>query len=170
MLRPLLAVLLLAAPAAAQPSASAPLEVQVMVVEGLAAWSDRGLDFGVVGAGSGTVAVPVTSPSAGLFRISGRRNRWVSVTLEPPAELTHGSGEAITYTWQAASNGESGDPATATPVTALTSDLRLRDFTAPGNRAWGWVWVYGSVDLGGPGTLLPPGTYSGLFTIVVAYL
>jgi hypothetical protein len=158
---------MLPAPAAAQ-SADASLTVSVQVVDGLSVFRERALNFGDAVAGSGVRTVMATDANAGLFRIHGRRNRWVDVVLSPPTQLVNGSHQ-VPYAWQAAKNEAVNDPAGAVAVPALTDRVRLRDFSAPGSDGMAWIWVFGSVDLGGVAAALPAGTYTGVFTISVAY-
>jgi hypothetical protein len=152
----------------AQPSGAVSMNVVVDVLNGLSVFRERSLSFGEAVAGSGWRTLPATSADAGLFRIQGRRNRWVDMVLTPPTELVNGAA-AVPYAWQASKNDAANDPAAAVPVAGLADAIRLRDFTAPGSDGLAWIWVHGSVDLGAPGTPLPGGTYTGIFTISVAY-
>jgi hypothetical protein len=152
----------------AQSSGTPAMNVVVDVLNGLSVFRERSLSFGEAVAGSGWRTLPATSADAGLFRIQGRRNRWVDMVLTPPTELVNGAA-AVPYAWQASKNDAANDPAAAVPVAGLADAIRLRDFTAPGSDGLAWIWVHGSVDLGAPGTPLPGGTYTGIFTISVAY-
>lgn len=152
----------------AQNSGFGPVDVIVDVVNGLSVFRERDLNFGTVLAGTGVHPVAVTSANAGLFRIYGRRNRTVDVTLTPPSVLDNGT-HTIPYTWQAAYNQSANDPAAATTVSSPTFPLRLLHFVAPAPAGQAWVWIYGSIDVGTMPNTLSGGTYTGIFTLSAAY-
>lgn len=153
--------------AMAQKATAFSLPITVDVANGLSVFTERSLDFGTVLAGSGTATVPLTSASNGLFRINGRNNRTVNVTLSPPASLVNGAN-SIPYTWQAASNDNANDVGTATVRATTGFQVQLKDHIS-GSTSNGWVWIYGSINLGTMPSTLPGGLYQGTFVITVAY-
>lgn len=152
--------------AACQNSQSAAVTIQVGVADGLSVLWDRDLNFGNVVVGTGQNQVALASPNAGKLHIVGGQNRQVQVTLTPPSQLTYGTN-SIPYTWGAAYNEQLDNPADPTTVTVAgtTASFRLRDNTIWKNNGQAYMWLFGSVNVGS----VPPGTYTGTFTVSAAY-
>lgn len=170
-MRPLLCrlagLLLLLCPllAQAQSGFSQTATIQVDIASGnLMVFVENPLDFGTVIAGSGVNTIALTSPSAGKFRVQGVRNTNVNMTLSPPAVLTNGAG-SIPFAWQAAKN-ENDDIASAAVAVGASHILRLRHRVSAqvGN---GWLYIHGSINVSNGA--LPPGIYSGVFTVTASY-
>lgn len=132
--------------------------------EGISVFVENSLDFGSIMAGSGVRTIGVTSPAAGKFRVQGRRNTNLNVTLSPPAVLTNGAA-TIPYTWQAAKNEDTDNPASVI-VVAANHILRLR-YRVSAQVGNGWLYIYGSINVSN--AALPPGVYTGTFTVTAAY-
>jgi hypothetical protein len=111
------------------------------------------LDFGDVSPSS-TASIPFSSGVD--FRISGASNVPVVVTFTAPIELT-GPGAPIGFT----ADFQGSD----TNIIGTTSDVlsgEERDLNADGNH---FLWLGGDITVGN----VLPGTYSGTFTVSVAY-
>jgi hypothetical protein len=100
----------------------------------------------------------------GKFRVQGVRNTNVNMTLSPPAVLANGAA-SIPYTWQAAKN-ENDDIASAATVVTASHILRLR-YRVSAQVGNGWLYIYGSINVSN--AALPPGVYSGVFTVTASY-
>lgn len=149
-----------------QTSQTAALTIQVSVASGLTVLRDRDLNFGQVAANTGLNAVTLASANVGKLHIYGGQNRAVNVTLTPPAQLRNG-GSVIPYTWQASYNEQLDDPAAGTTQSfaAPTATFRLRNTSPTGNYGQAFLWLYGSIVVGG----VPPGLYTGTMTVSAAY-
>jgi hypothetical protein len=153
--------------ASGQQSSVLSMSVTADVANGLSVFVENHLSFGTVLTGSGVRSVALTDPAAGMFRINGRNNRDIDVTLSPPATLTNGV-HTIPYTWQAAYNNTTQNAATATTVAATAFQAQLKHHIS-GNISQAYVWAYGSIDLGTSPSPLSGGLYQGTFVISVAY-
>lgn len=145
-------------------SARAATVVVDIASEGISIFTENALNFGSVLAGSGVRTVAVTNPAAGKFRVQGRRNTNLNVTLSPPAVLTNGAA-SIPYTWQAAKNEDTDNPANVI-VVAANHILRLR-YRVSAQVGNAWLYIYGSINVSN--AALPPGVYTGTFTVTAAY-
>jgi hypothetical protein len=155
------------APMHAQGVSPGSVEIAIDVVNGLSVFRERHLNFGAVVAGSGVHTVTATSPNAGLFRVYGRRNRWVDVTLTPPANLSNGT-HTIPFT-AAASANEEGNVAAEAVAVGNTFSFRLREFVSPSPAGQAWVWIHGQIDVGTAPSALSAGLYTGIFTLHAVY-
>lgn len=151
---------------AGQQALSQGLTIQVGVASGLTVLRDRDLNFGTLVTNSGVTTVTLASANVGKLHIYGGQNRTVNITLVPPATLKFGTN-TIPYTWGGAYNEQLNIPTDPTTVTlaATTATFRLRDTGPTGNYGQAYLWIFGSVTVGA----VPPGVYSGTFTISAAY-
>lgn len=163
--------LLSTAPAPAQNHADdAEVSVTLRAAEELVVNGVNDLDFGIIISGAGRHAVVLTDPSAGLFTITGRSNRRVTVTLSPPAVLTNAaSGNTIPFTSAAAYRNHgtaNNNPAGATVITGNSTTFRI--FPAHTGRpiqATAYVWIYGEINVGN----VRAGPYTGIFTLTADF-
>lgn len=139
--------------------------INIGVTRGLSVYVNHGLDFGTLVANTGTHSVAVTDANAGKVTISAVWFFPVTVTLTPPANLVNGSN-SIPYTPLAAYNNTADNPSgsTSMPPSGSTSGIWCLA-NISGWIGYAYVYLYGSVNVGN----VPPGTYSGTYTVAVAY-
>lgn len=160
------ATLLIQGEVRAQGSINHNAAMKVTIINGLTIVKNRDLNFGVVLENT-SATIGVTSASAGKFTIIGNKTKNVVTTLAPPATLSDGNGNSVTYTARASYNNLTDDPATALewiPPTGLQTGFRPQA-NQSGNIGEFYIYIFGSVTV----ATVPAGTYSGLFTITVSY-
>lgn len=147
----------------AQTSSTQTATIKIGVAAGLTIYVDRNLSFGSVVSGTGVDSVAITSTSAGHVTIGGS-NKTVYVTLTPPSSLTSGSN-TIVYTPRAGYNSSVDDPSTATSMSPSGQTSFKLNTHVTGNNYQGYVYLYGSINVGS----VPAGSYSGTYTVAVTY-
>ena len=150
----------------AQSSFTQSRSISIGVAQGLSIYVNHALNFGTVVSGTGTHSLAVTDANAGKTTISGQYKKTVYVTLTPPATLVNG-GNSITYTPGAAYNNTADNASLAT-VWATPSGTQagfklLANHVGKTGEAF--VYLFGSINVGS----VPAGTYSGTYTVAVAY-
>ena len=131
---------------------------QTSVTEGHA------LSFGNVVQGTGTATVTVTSPNAGWVILTAPSGRNIGATLTPPASLTDGAGNTIPYTARAAYNINVFNPgASNTMPSSGNTCCGVLHANDNGITAQGYIWVYGSINVG----MIPAGSYSAVYSITL---
>ncbi|HKI45398.1 MAG TPA: hypothetical protein VKA08_08725 [Balneolales bacterium] len=137
---------------------SADAWAQASVTEGHA------LGFGNVVQGTGTVNVTLTSPNTGWVTLTAPSGRSIGATLTAPASLTDGGGNTIPYTAGAAYNIKAFNPGTASTMppsgNTCCGVLQAND---NGITAQGYIWVYGSINVG----MVSAGSYSAVYNITL---
>jgi hypothetical protein len=137
---------------------SANIRAQTSVTEGHA------LSFGNVVQGTGKVTVSLTSPNTGWVTLTAPSGRNIGAVLTPPASLTDGAGNTIPYTAKAAYNIYAYNPGTANTMPSSGNTccgvLHAND---NGITAQGFIWVYGSINVG----MIPAGSYSAVYNITL---
>ena len=137
---------------------SADVWAQASVTEGHA------LSFGNVVQGTGVVNVTLSSPNSGWVTLTAPSGRNIGAILTPPASLTDGTGNTISYTAKAAYNVFSFNPGTAnTMPTSGKTCCGILHANDNGITAHGYIWVYGSLDVG----MIPAGSYSAVYNITL---
>jgi hypothetical protein len=155
---------MLAAPAAAQVSASDNIQVTGTVAGPIAVTAGNDLAFGVIIPGLARTINP-WDPGAGTFTVSGQSGAGVQLTFPSTPVVMTGTGidiplglQLVYNTANDPSGGSTIDPvATPNPITTLSSD------------ATGLLYVF----LGGtvtPDAAQVPGSYSATFTLSAAYV
>lgn len=159
----LLCASILAAPAAAQTTATATInaKAQVSGIAPLTAAGVNDLDFGTVTAGSPKAPTSLAS-NAGRFNISGQPSTPVTVSFTLPTVLT-GSGNATIPITFSSSDGLRWNPY---PTTFTTFSPAAPFATATDGS--------GNLVIGIAGTVSPPaltttGLYTGTITLTVSY-
>ncbi len=134
----------------------------------LSAYVNRPLDFGTVVAGSGAHNVALTDFNTGKVTISGFRFFPVYVTLTPPPSLVSTNGlDSLSYSPAAAYNSMADNPSGAT-VWSTPSGTENGIYLSANPSGWygyAYVYLYGSINV----TNVPPGAYSGTYTVSVSY-
>ena len=155
-------VICLLAPAAveAQTSASANLTVQAQIVAGLSLTQNTAgaLDFGVVGEGS-TATIDPNAGASIEFQATGEPGQLVTVTFAN-ATLSDAGVNTLTFVPNLVGDASAANKAVATAITSggtVTLDATTGDH---------FLWVGGDINV--PASQ-PTGTYSGTFTLTVAY-
>jgi spore coat protein U-like protein len=158
----LLCASILAAPAAAQTTATASINAKASV-SGIAALTAAGvndLDFGVVTAG--TPKTPAGPSNDGRFNISGQPSTPVTITFTLPTVLTGPASATIPITFSS-TDGLVWHPYPTTSSTFSPSSPFASSLDATGN-----------LVIGISGTVSPPartvsGLYTGTITLTVSY-
>ena len=153
----LLCASILAAPAAAQTTATASINAKASV-SGIAALTAAGvndLDFGVVTAGT-----PKTP--AGRFNISGQPSTPVTITFTLPTVLTGPAAATIPITFSS-TDGLVWHPYPTTSSTFSPSSPFASSLDATGNLVIG---ISGTVS---PPAMTVSGLYTGTITLTVSY-
>jgi hypothetical protein len=150
--------ILLAAPAAAQNSASA--NVTADVQQPITVTKNNDLTFGTVFPGVNK-SIPVTSASAAAFGIAGQASATVSLTFTLPATLGSGGNTLPLASWVARRNttNSSASGTDFTPSASATSATLHTD----GNL---YVFVGATAQ---PAVNQPSGAYSNTLTMTVVY-
>ena len=158
----------LASPAAAQqpPSAaevSAALQVQAQVVPGLSMTLERGLDFGRVTIGDGTVSVSRMSSQSGKCVVDGLASGTVTVQFIKPenGQLVRREGEGSLGLDLQIYGHDDDRPANA-------SRLQDGDAVVLGDDGRYHFFVQGDLEVG-LAEQNPAGAYTGALTMVVTY-
>ncbi|HUF11866.1 MAG TPA: hypothetical protein VMN78_02055 [Longimicrobiales bacterium] len=150
--------------AGAQVLLQAQVPVAITVVSGLSVTWQRDVNFGTAVQNAGALTLSAIDAGAGYFWIVAQRNRDVTLTLTPPANLTNG-GSTIPYTSAASLNLLTSDPSTATAVVGNTATFRPEEPTGSNSLRRAHLWLHGGVNVGS----VPQGLYTGTFTVTVAY-
>ena len=157
----------LASPVAAQqPSAaevSAALQVQAQVVPGLSMTLERGLDFGQVTIGDGTVSISRMSPQSGKCVVDGLASGTVTVQFIEPenGQLVRREGEGHLGLDLQIYGHDEDRPANA-------SRLQDGDAVVLGDDGRYNFFVQGDLEVG-RAEQNPAGAYTGALTMVVTY-
>ena len=150
--------------AEAQVLLQAQVPIAVTVVGGLSITQHRDVNFGTAVQSAGTITLSAVDAGAGYLQIVASRNRDVTLTLTPPANLVSGSN-TIPYTAAASLNPLTSDPSAATAVAGNTATFRAQETTGSNNLRRAHLWLHGGVNVGS----VPGGVYTGTFTVTVAY-
>jgi hypothetical protein len=160
----LVASAMLAAPAAAQVSATSTIQVTGTVAGAISVTGGNPLQFGVIIPGLARTITPA-SPSAGTFTVGGQSGAGVQLTFPALPTVMTGPGVDIPlglalvyHTANDPTGGTTIDPAVTTnPITALSTD----------NPGVLYVFLGGTVT---PDGAQAPGSYSATFTLTAAYV
>src|SRR5512135_1152361 len=159
----LLCASILAAPAAAQTTATASInaKAQVSGIAPLTAAGVNDLDFGVVTAGTPKAPTSLAS-NAGRFTIAGQPSTPVSVSFTLPTVLAGSGGATIPITFSS-SDGLRWNPYPSTFTTFSPAAPFATSLDGSGNLVIG---IAGTVS---PPALTTTGLYTGTITLTVSY-
>jgi hypothetical protein len=147
--------------ASAQTSASANMTVSANVIKGITlakTSAAAGLDFSTVVAGTTPTAIAATGASAIAFEADGQASQGITITYST-ATLLSGANQ-LTFTPSVVSGAANVQGS----ATAVTSGDATRSLSGTGKH---YFWVGGS--LGAIGAAQAAGTYSGSWSMTVAY-
>ncbi|MGH7475056.1 MAG: DUF4402 domain-containing protein [Longimicrobiales bacterium] len=144
--------------AVAQSSASANASVTATIIKGLTLTKNNDLSFGTVAANTGANSVNAqSSANAAKFTADGEADTGITVSWTAPATLTDGTNTIAVTSIEV--YGQDADTQGASA--SLTSGGTV---TLNGSGGY-YFWVGGAINVGA----VPAGTYSGTFSMTVAY-
>ncbi|MCF7803338.1 MAG: hypothetical protein K9N57_04040 [Candidatus Marinimicrobia bacterium] len=160
------------------------IQFSIYVEDEATASQVRDMDFGQIVAGQGPIDINPGDGNVGVFKISGKPDQDVIVTMDFPDSLTHesNSGKSIPLNlgWAYQNNGASGPDYSFSSATIVPGDIarfRMKKQSGgppgppPNPRSSSqsdvdaFVFVYGTMYVGD----VNPGWYTGTVTLTVEY-
>jgi len=155
--------------ASAQTSASVGAPIQVTIKQALSITEIGTLNFGTAFPGYTVSAInPQTATPSNIpvFTIGGEPNAPVSVTWSSTLNLVNG---ANSVQFEPTVAGNSSNTQTGSSLLTSGTDNATLSAVGSGNVGNYYLWLGGNINSGGALPALPSGTYSGTFTVDVAY-